>query len=527
MHERKVGTCFSPLRRWAFAAVAVILLGGQALAELQQVSIGGELRIRGRYYINVFSPSTQRFPSDSTGWRPLGPKGTFSTFKWDDKGGGWTRYESATLLNVKADFSNSVSTFFELYDHSIWGEDFRSNYLTGIDGRGNPANNFLTMNQAYVDVSNLFGAPVKLRVGRQMMKFDNGWLISDMLTPSQWLSFDGMRLTWTPCKEFTMDAFAMKMVEKLTGDEDADFYGLHATYTGIPALTMEGYYYFLRDASHVETTKLDTVGEWIEGKLGVDQYDATELHTIGTHLWGKESGFDYELNFAYQFGEASHIGSYFVAKPLPYGDQKADYDTFGATLTVGYTFQDVKFQPRPFIMGVYFDGQDNTDISFTDWLNPFYRPKASVSFNRLFSENNYVPTINDNGSMSNYAQAAIGLEAQLTDCLRAHIHGAKDWVVDPFNPPPYWHFGNTRIAKFPNMSFITDKGSNDMGWEIAGWLKYNYSADLWILLYGNYLWTGEALHQGSFVQGNGTGFNGGTEANTNAAYIFWMTVLKF
>ncbi len=527
MRERKVGMCSPFVLRWALVAIVAVLLTGEALAELQQVSIGGELRIRGRWYINVFDSPTLRYGTNSTGWRPLGPKGTISGFKWDDKGGGWARYETATLLNVKADFSNSVSTFFELYDHSIWGENFRSSYLTGVDTKGDPAKNYLTMNQAYVDVSNLFGEPLRLRVGRQALKFDNGWLISDMLTPSQFLSFDGVRMTWTPSKEFTLDAFDMKLTENTTGDEDTDFYGLHATYTGIPALTVEGYYYFLRDAAHVETTKLDSVGEWVEGKLDVDQYGATELHTIGTHLWGKESGFDYDLNFAYQFGQAAHVGSYFVAKPLPYGDQNADYNTFGGSLTVGYTFKDVKFQPRPFVMGVFFDGQDNTDISFGDWLNPFYTPKASVSFNRLFSETNYVPTINDNGWMSNFAQATAGVEAQLTDCVRAHFHVAKDFVVDAFNPPPTWDINGVRVAKFPGLSFITEKGSHDMGWEVAAWVKYNYSADLSILLYGNYLWVGEALRQGAFVQGNGTAFNGGTGNKDNAGYVFWMTTLKF
>ena len=527
MHERKVTTCFSATCRWALVAIAAVLLGGQALAELQQVSVGGELRIRGRWYINVFSPSTQRYNSNSTDWRPLGPKGTASTFKFDSKGSDWTRYETATLLNVKADFSNSISTFFELYDHSIWGEDFRSNYMTGIDGRGDPKMNFLTMNQAYVDISNLFGEPLKLRVGRQALKYGNGWLVSDLLTPSQFLSFDGVKLTWTPSKEFTVDAFDMKLTENINGDEDSDFYGLYATYTGIPALTIEGYYFFLRDAAHVETTTLDPIGEWWEGVTGVDQYGATELHTIGTHMFGKQSGFDYDLQLAYQFGDASHIGAMFVAKPLPYGDQDAKYNNWGGALTVGYTFQDVKFQPRPFIMGVYFGGEDNTDISFGDWLNPFYRPKASVSFNRLFSEVNYVPTINDNGWMSNFAQATVGVEAQLTDCVRAHVHVAKDWVVDPFNPPPYWNFGGVRVPKFPGLSFITEKGSDDMGWEVAAWVKYNYSADLSFLLYGNYLWVGEALRKGAFVQGNGTIFEGGPDSHDNAGYIFWMTQLKF
>ncbi len=527
VQKREVDTVSFLNRRWALVVIVAVFLGGQAFAELQQVSIGGELRIRGRWYINVFAPSTQRYNADSTGWRPLGLKGTFSTFKWDAQGGGWTRYETATLLNVKADFSNSVTTFFELYDHSIWGEDFRSDYLTGADGRGNPAKNFLCFNQAYVEASNLFGEPLRLRIGRQALKFDGGWLVTDLLSPSQFLSFDGVRLTWTPTREVTVDAFDMKLHENTTGDEDADFYGLHATYTGIPALTVEGYYYFLRDAGHVETTKLDPVGEWAEGRLGLDQYGATEIHTIGTHLWGKESGFDYDLNFACQFGQAAHVGSYFVATPLPYGDQKADYNNFGGALTVGYTFQELKFQPRPFVMGVFFNGEDNTDISFGDWLNPFYKPKASVSFNRLFSDSNYAGTLNDNGSMSNFAQATVGLEAQLADCIRVHLHGAKDWVVDPFNPPPCWNFGGVRVPKFPGMSFITEKGSNDLGWEIAGWIKYNYSADLSILFYGNYLWVGDALRQGSYVQGYGTMFNGGTDVKCNAAYIFWMTTLKF
>ena len=527
MQKRKFYTCFSVNRRWAIAAIAAVFLCGQALAELEQVSVGGELRMRGRWYINVFGPSTQRYNADATGWRPLGLKGTNSTFKWDARDSGWTRYETATLLNVKADFSNSISTFVEIYDHSHWGEDFRSNYLTGTDGRGNPAKNFLTFNQAYVEASNLFGEPVRLRVGRQAMRFDGGWLITDLLSPSQFLSFDGVRLTWTPTREIAVDAFGMKLHENTTGDEDGDLYGLHAAYTGIPALTVEGYYYFLRDASHVETTNLDPVGEWVEGKLGRDQYGATEIHTIGTHLWGKASGFDYDLNFACQFGQAAHVGSYFVAAPLPYGDQNADYSTFGGALTVGYTLQEVKFQPRPFVMGVFFNGEDNTDISFADWLNPFYRPKASVSFNRLFSDSNYAATLNDNGSMSNFAQATIGLEAQPTDCIRAHIHAAKNWVVAPFNPPPCWDINGVRVPKFPNLGFITEEGSHDMGWDITGWLKYNYSADLSFLLYGNYLFTGDALRQGSYVQGYGTMFNGGTDVKCNAGYMFWMTTLKF
>ena len=43
MHERKDGVCSYLTRRWALAAVAMVLLGSQAMAELQQVAVGGEL----------------------------------------------------------------------------------------------------------------------------------------------------------------------------------------------------------------------------------------------------------------------------------------------------------------------------------------------------------------------------------------------------------------------------------------------------------------------------------------------------
>ncbi|HQN02056.1 MAG TPA: hypothetical protein PLL36_13330, partial [Candidatus Hydrogenedentes bacterium] len=77
-------------------------LGGVAVAELQNVEIGGSIRIRGNY-----------FNMDSIG---------------DD-----SFIEQRTRLNVKADFTQEVSAFIELDSYDIWGEDFRSWYLCGND----------------------------------------------------------------------------------------------------------------------------------------------------------------------------------------------------------------------------------------------------------------------------------------------------------------------------------------------------------------------------------------------------------
>lgn len=498
-----------------------------ALAELQQVEVGGELRIRGRYYINVFAPRGERIPSGALGWRPLGPRAATSIFKWDDRGPDWSRYETSVLLNVKADFSDSVTTFLELYDFHIWGEDFRSNYLTGADARAVTTED-AEINQAYIEMRDLFGAPLKLRVGRQNLKFGKGWLVTDMLTPSQYLSFDALRLTWNPSSDLVVDAFAAKLTDLFATEQDGDtdFYGVYGTYTGWAPLTMSAYYYFLRDASHIEDTRLTPIGEWFEEVRGLDDYGATRLHTVGTHLFGKSGGFDYELELAYQFGDANHLGVGF--KPLGglYGDQDAKYGNWGLEATLGYTFSEVKWAPRPYVMGVYFQGHDNRDITFGEWLNPFYSPQASTSFNRLFSDKNYLPIINDNGWMSNFAQVQLGVEVQPTEKVRVHLHVAKDWVVAPFNPPVSWKVGDRHIPIAPVLSFWTEKGSDDLGWEVASWVRYQYSADLWFLLYGSYLWSGEGLTRGAYSQFNGTELTGGT-SDSNAAYFFWMAVLRF
>ncbi len=126
-----------------------------------------------------------------------------------------------------------------------------------------------------------------------------------------------------------------------------------------------------------------------------------------------------------------------------------------------------------------------------------------------------MPVVNDNGWMSNFAQIQAGVEVQPLEKVRIHLHGARDWVVAPFDFPV-----------LPGLPFWTREGSDDIGWEVAAWLKYDYSDSLWFLFYGNYLWVDDGLTDGAFVQFNGTDFSGGSD-DDDAGYVFWMAVLKF
>ena len=521
------------MRGWtaiALGTAMAFLVLADAYAELQSVSVGGELRIRGRWYINTFSPRTERIPAAQLPKRPIGSNGASSTFKWDSRGTDWSRYESSVLLNVKADFTDNVSAFFELYDWFIWGEDFRSvNYVTGVDNRPGafPGEGDVEIEQAYVEARELFGQPLRLRVGRQDLVFGKGWLVTNMLTPSQYSSHDAIRLTYAE-NDWTVDAFASKLADRFAVDNDADidFYGIHASYAGIKALNLSAYWFFLRDGLDLQDTAGTPALEFWEDLLGRDDYDSTSLHTLGMRGFGTSGAFDYDLELAYQFGEASTTGFRFKPLGMVYGDDDAKFGNLGAELTVGYTFADTAWSPRVYALGLYFEGEDNRNISFLDWLNPFYKPEASVNFNRLFSDKNYMPVINDNGWLSNVWQVQLGVEVKPTDKILVHFHGAYDGVVAPFDPPAGIDIGGNHVPIAPFLSFWTDDGSSELGWELAAWVRYQYSPDLWFMLYGNYLFTGDGLTDGAFIQFNGTDFSGGSD-DEDAGYVFWMAVLRF
>lgn len=507
--------------------LAVATLAAPAWSDLSSVQVGGEFRTRGRWYINTWSPTGRalRIGNEALVGRPIGGNGVSSLFKWDNDGADWCRAESSVLLNVRADFTEDVSAFVELYDLFVWSEDFRSNYMTGADSRATSGDD-LEINQAYVETREMFGAPLSMRVGRQNLRFGKGWLVNEMLTPTQYLSFDALRVTYAP-GDFVIDAFASKIAERATlAEDDADFYGVHGTYNGFKPLTLSAYWFYVRDKQKPE----DTSGGWLQERaedfFDVDDYGVTHLHTVGLRANGMRGGFDYDLELAYQFGEADALGGMFVPVNGIYGDDRAEFDNWATELGVGYTFQDVAWKPRPYVQGMYFGGEDHRAIDFLDWVNPFDRPRASVSFNRLFSDRNYMATVNDNGWLSNCAQLAAGVLLTPTEKIKINFQVAQDYIVQPFDFPWSFRINHKFVPIFPDWPFLTKEGSNDLGWEVSAWLRYDYSKDLYFFLYLNYLNVGEGLADGAFVEFYGTDFNGGSDS-TDAGYIFWMTVVKF
>ncbi len=507
--------------------LAVLLgMGSAAYAELQEVRVGGEIIIRGRTWVNSFDGGAfNPFPPSRVTGRPIGPFGIVSNYDWDDNGKNRTYIEQHARLWVDADFTDDVSARIGVQDFAVWGEDFRSeNYLTGLDSRGSTGDD-VEVYQAYIEARNMFGKPLRLRVGRQEIVMGKGWLIGNKISPLVLRAFDGLRLTYDT-DSFSIDAFATKMAEGLSdfGDNDVDLYGIYATCKAIEAGDLALFWYMIRDDRPVDdspgsTRLVDLIEDWVD----VNDYDTVNLHTVGARFNGSSGAFDYDAKVAYQFGDVDAAGQGFTIIGA-YGDDDVEYDNWAFDVEAGYTF-DSKWSPRVYLGGAWYEGQDNRDVSFLEWVNPFRRPEASVSFNRMFSHYFYTAStdiLTGASAMSNFWQVRTGVSVKPTESVSTGLKLAYFWVDETFDLPK--SFGPIMVPG--PFVFATEEADDDLGLMATLWLKYNYSEDWWISVAWEHLFVGDGYTDGNFIFKNGFEFSRGTD-DKDVDYIHIITGVKF
>lgn len=205
---------------------------------------------------------------------------------------------------------------------------------------------------------------VMLRGGRQEMSFGSSRLVSVRESPNVRRAFDGVRAAWIASAEARIDAFLVRPVLPLTGifDDKSDpgqaFWGVYGTspVPGIPALKADLYYLGLNRQN----------ARFAQGTA--DEH----RHTIGTRLFGKANGFDWNVEAAWQFG---HFG-------------RSDIRAWTVSGEFGYTFADLLFAPRLGFNADTISGDSNLHDSTLGTFNPLY-PKLPY-----FSEANLTAPAN-------------------------------------------------------------------------------------------------------------------------------------
>jgi hypothetical protein len=516
-------------------AATLLAVAWPSGADLQNVEVNGSIRIRGNWYTKPATPDDPSLANAGVRYSagPGQPPIT-SIFSWDKtKGTGYAAVEQRTRLGVKADMTDNVSAYVEFDAYNNWGDGFRSaNYVTGADTRANGADS-VALFQAYIDADQMFGLPIHMRIGRQELQIGNGFLIGNNDTGKVFftgLSFDAIHLSSTPVDGLTVGAIAAKTAT-LTGQNlggDVDMYATYARYEGFKDQVLELLYIFNHDGRELTDTHSSGAMRWMEDQFSVNQYHNTNLNVLSARASGTKALFgagtlDYNVEVAYELGSAGQVGSTFSLAPAGfasvYGDDRANWNTWGGNFDVGYTF-DTTFTPRVHLAGLYFGGEDNRKLDFGHWLasaiDPFYKPRASVSFNRLYSGTEFSNFL-DSTDLSNVWGLCPGASAVLF----------KNFTVNGL--VQYWQSlanFNAPHDSLPSLGFWSKKNSGFLGVETLLYAHYDYTSDLAFEAGWGHFFVGDGLSKGNFNSANGLGFNGGRD-NKDGDYFYGETKIKF
>ncbi|MCU4178473.1 alginate export family protein [Bosea sp. BH3] len=219
--------------------------------------------------------------------------------------------------------------------------------------------------QGYGELSlPIASSAVMIRGGRQEMSFGSSRLVSVRESPNVRRAFDGIRAAWIADSDRRIDAFLVRPVVPMAGlfDDRSDptqaFWGLYATtpVPGVAGLKADLYYLGLtRENARFAQGSADE-----------------RRHTLGSRLFGKTSGFDWNVEGAVQFGSFG----------------QADIRAWTASAELGYSFSQLPFSPRIGLNADAISGDGNLRDGRLGTFNPLF-PKLPY-----FSEANLVGPAN-------------------------------------------------------------------------------------------------------------------------------------
>jgi len=477
----------------ALLAVAMVGVGVPAFAQLQNVEVGGSIRIRGNYFTvapSMLGADPNDYPSAAA-------------------------VEQRTTVNVKADFADDVTAFIELDALNNWGDDFRSDPVTGqpildVSNSGSfqqfraPASasstNLTNVNlyQAYIETRETGGYPVTLRIGRQEIQFGSEWLMGNNDTAGAFtgLSFDGITARYDG-DSWNATAFWAKLAENGAVEEDVDndLYGVYASYTGLEDIVIDAYWIYARLAG----VGNDGLGRGIS--LTGGNPDTIEAHTFGVRAAGTYGQFDFEGEVAYQTGSVvDGTSASGLAARGTLATPDVEYNAWAANGEVGYTF-DTNYQPRVFVGAAFFDGGNSSSTSGDN---------IDLAFNRLFSDWEYSQFLAD-GDLSNVLILRGGASAEVTE--KIGVAASVQWFqVDD------------QLDGFARG--VSSKSDDNLGWEVDVDATYQYSEDLYFAAGYAHFFTDDGVKDGNLVVANGLGFLGGG-GDDDADYFYLETGISF
>ena len=266
----------------------------------KKITLGGQVRLRGYDLNNVWDFNDNADP-DGDHWNVF-------------------RLKSSLKATVKA--TDDVTAVVQITDQT---------YGEGVSDYADNKSNKVFLDNAYINVRNMFDMPVDMTFGRQNLIYGSGFVVLD--GQSQFAStsiyFDGVKLRWHATDKTSLDLLYMKDQE----GERANSYN--------DDITLSGAYLTSKQCPFIGKSELYVLNRNDEGLK-------KDIWMYGMRLSDKlANGIDYSVEGALQRGDAKLNQS---------------QDAYGYKLDAGYTFKDVSMTPRLYLGYDFMSGDDsNTD----------------------------------------------------------------------------------------------------------------------------------------------------------------------
>jgi len=256
----------------AIAGVFAASFAGTAFAEMADVKVGGEIRVRDEWQNN------------------------YSDFN-KDTGDQHNMIVQRTRVNVDAKVDEKVRAYVSLENNRNWGSSGPAFSNTAGDSVG--------LYQGYVQLDKLFDQPLSFKAGRQKMALGSQRLIG----ANDWQagqSFDGWNLGYS-ADAFNVNLFALTIADTNSSGTTRDSYlnGLYVTVKSIPMNTLDVYAIQKEGQNTVLTGTSATASTTVDGASFI---------TYGARIDGNAMNIDWNAEAAFQSGDSAKIGTTTVSK---------------------------------------------------------------------------------------------------------------------------------------------------------------------------------------------------------------------
>jgi len=396
-------------------AVVLVAVGGLAsrtLADVQNIRLSGDIRVRG-YFLDS-----------------AGDDGTGS-----QKDGNDAFISQRTRVSVEADLEDHVLVVVTLAAEGLWGTGPGENAAqnAGAGSAVAPINRKFDVgiDEAYVQLNEVFYTPATLKLGRQYLHYGHGLIISSV---EQEYNYDAGRLV-LDYYPLTIDLVGAQLVNNQSFSATPSHLGasdllfVNARYEmSDSAIKNVELYFGWRSASGPLTASASPL--IIGLRADINPADAFQAWAEGAYEWGADGA-----------GNSDSLSAYIL------------------NLGAKFTMKDTQWVPA--INGGYTmasgGGPANVDGNFVPWFD-YVDGYNGYLFAPLLSN---LHIFNLGASVKPYENTTLALQAYY------YLKADRDSFA-----------GSNPNVDFGGITDAPDGASREIGWELDGILGYDYSKDV-------------------------------------------------